>query len=44
MMYIKVAFVAGFIIASPWIFYQMWQFVAAGLYPHERRTCMSICR
>ncbi len=37
MMYIKVAFVAGFIIASPWIFYQMWLFVAAGLYPHERR-------
>lgn len=37
MMYIKVAFVAGFIIASPWIFYQLWQFVAAGLYPHERR-------
>ncbi len=37
MMYIKVAFVAGFIIASPWILYQLWQFVAAGLYPHERR-------
>ena len=37
MMYIKVAFVAGFIIASPWIFYQMWLFVAAGLYPNERR-------
>jgi sec-independent protein translocase protein TatC len=37
MMYIKVAFVAGFIIASPWIFFQLWQFVAAGLYPHERR-------
>jgi sec-independent protein translocase protein TatC len=37
MMYIKVAFVAGFIIASPWIFYQMWQFVAAGLYRNERR-------
>jgi len=37
MMYIKVAFVSGFIIASPWIFYQLWQFVAAGLYSHERR-------
>jgi sec-independent protein translocase protein TatC len=37
MMYIKVAFVSGFIIASPWIFYQMWQFVAAGLYSHERK-------
>lgn len=37
MMYIKVAFVAGFILSSPWIFYQMWQFVAAGLYSHEKR-------
>ncbi len=37
MMYIKVSFVAGFVMASPWIFYQMWQFVAAGLYPHERK-------
>jgi sec-independent protein translocase protein TatC len=37
MMYLKVAIVSGFIIASPWIFWQMWQFVAAGLYRHERR-------
>jgi sec-independent protein translocase protein TatC len=37
MMYIKVAVVAGFILSSPWIFYQVWQFVAAGLYVHERR-------
>ncbi len=37
MMYIKVAFVAGFILASPMIFYEFWRFVAAGLYPHERR-------
>ena len=35
--YLKVAFVAGFVIASPWVFYQLWLFVAAGLYPHERR-------
>ena len=37
MMYIKVALVSGIILASPWIFYQLWLFVAAGLYPHERR-------
>ncbi len=37
MMYIKVSLVSGIVFASPWIFYQMWQFVAAGLYPHERR-------
>lgn len=35
--YVKVSCVTGFIVASPWIFYQIWQFVAAGLYPHERR-------
>lgn len=34
--YLKVSFVAGFVIASPWVFYQVWLFVAAGLYPHER--------
>jgi sec-independent protein translocase protein TatC len=37
MMYIKVSLVSALVFASPWIFYQMWQFVAAGLYPHERR-------
>jgi sec-independent protein translocase protein TatC len=35
--YLKVSFVAGFVIASPWVFYQTWLFVAAGLYPHERK-------
>ncbi|MFP6763367.1 MAG: twin-arginine translocase subunit TatC, partial [Planctomycetaceae bacterium] len=35
--YLKVAFIAGLIMASPWVMYQIWQFVAAGLYPHERR-------
>ena len=34
--FIKAGFVAGFIFASPWIFYQIWNFVAAGLYPHEK--------
>ncbi len=37
MMYMKVALVGGLVIGSPWIFYQLWLFVAAGLYPHERR-------
>ena len=35
--YLKVSFVTGFVIASPWVFYQVWLFVAAGLYPHERQ-------
>ena len=37
MTYIKVSMVAGFAVTSPWIFYQIWLFVAAGLYPHERK-------
>lgn len=35
--YIKAALLAGFLLASPWIFYQIWSFVAAGLYPHEKK-------
>ncbi len=35
--YIKVSLLVGAVLASPWIFYQAWQFVAAGLYRHERR-------
>lgn len=35
--YIKAALVVGIVLASPWIFYQLWSFVAAGLYPHEKR-------
>ncbi|WP_010582601.1 twin-arginine translocase subunit TatC [Schlesneria paludicola] len=37
MTYMKVSFIAGLIVSSPWIFYQLWLFVAAGLYPHERK-------
>jgi sec-independent protein translocase protein TatC len=35
--YMAIGMVAGAILASPWIFYQLWQFVAAGLYSHERK-------
>ncbi len=37
MMWMKAGLVAGFIIAAPGIFWHIWQFFAAGLYPHERR-------
>jgi sec-independent protein translocase protein TatC len=37
MAYMKIAFIAGLLLTSPWVFYQIWMFVAAGLYPHERR-------
>jgi sec-independent protein translocase protein TatC len=35
--YFKVALMTGFVLGSPWIFYQVWMFVAAGLYPHEKK-------
>lgn len=38
----KVAFVAGIFACSPYIFYQIWQFVAPGLYSHERRWIIPI--
>lgn len=37
MSYMKVCFISGLLLASPWVFYQLWLFVAAGLYPHERK-------
>ncbi len=37
MTYLKVSFIAGLIFSSPWVLYQLWLFVAAGLYPHERK-------
>jgi sec-independent protein translocase protein TatC len=35
--WIKAGFITGFVLASPWMFYQIWTFVAAGLYPHEKK-------
>lgn len=37
LIWVKAAFVTGLVLASPYIFYQLWLFVSAGLYPHERR-------
>lgn len=37
MVWLKAGLVAGVVIASPGIFWHIWQFLAAGLYPHERR-------
>ncbi len=36
----KVALVAGVFLSSPWVLYQVWCFVAPGLYDHERRYAM----
>ncbi len=35
--YLKVAFVAGLLAAAPFIFYEIWMFVAPGLYQKEKK-------
>jgi len=35
--YMKATLVLGTVLSSPFVFYFIWQFVAAGLYPHEQR-------
>ncbi len=35
--YMKLGFIAGIILASPFVLYQIWAFIAPGLYRHEKR-------
>ena len=35
--YFKVSILCGIVLASPFILYQFWMFVGAGLYPHEKK-------
>jgi sec-independent protein translocase protein TatC len=35
--YMKISLICAAVLAAPWMVYQIWQFVAAGLYPHERK-------
>jgi len=35
--YMEISMIAGVVISSPWIFYQLWLFIVAGLYPKEKR-------
>ena len=37
LVYCKVIVVAALVFGSPWLLWQLWAFVAAGLYPHEKR-------
>ncbi len=36
LIFFTVCMIAGLVISSPWVFYQIWAFIAAGLYRHER--------
>ncbi|HML73496.1 MAG TPA: twin-arginine translocase subunit TatC [Anaerohalosphaeraceae bacterium] len=37
MVYIKAVVVLAMLISSPWLFYQLWSFISAGLYKKEKR-------
>jgi sec-independent protein translocase protein TatC len=37
MVWMKVSMLAGLVMSSPWVFYHIWAFFAAGLYPEEKR-------
>lgn len=37
-LYLRVSAIMAAVIAGPWILYQLWLFVAAGLYPNERKA------
>ncbi|MCC7409719.1 MAG: twin-arginine translocase subunit TatC [Phycisphaeraceae bacterium] len=38
--YMKISLVGGLVLGSPWLIYQLWQFVSAGLYEGERRIVL----
>jgi len=42
MVYIKAVLVAAVLISCPWIFYQIWAFVSAGLYRRERKYVYAV--
>lgn len=38
----KVTLLIAFIVSLPWVFYQIWAFVAPGLYAHEKRLVLPL--
>ncbi|MCH2180705.1 MAG: twin-arginine translocase subunit TatC [Mariniblastus sp.] len=38
MIWVKAGIFSGLLLASPWVLLQMWLFIAAGLYPHEKSS------
>jgi sec-independent protein translocase protein TatC len=38
----KLTLLLAFILALPWVFYQVWAFVAPGLYAHEKRLVLPL--
>ena len=40
MVFLRVSMIGAFVIGGPWVIWQAWRFVAAGLYPKERRAAV----
>lgn len=40
--HLKVAFLAGIFVVSPYIFYQLWQFISPGLYAEEKKYMLPL--
>ena len=39
-LYIQISLIAGVVVAAPWIAYQVWLFIAPGLYANEKRLAI----
>src|SRR4051812_27085267 len=39
-LYVQIALIAGIVFAAPFIMYQVWMFIAPGLYSHEKRLAI----
>ncbi|HEB85233.1 MAG TPA: twin-arginine translocase subunit TatC, partial [Bacteroidetes bacterium] len=39
---LKISLVAGLFVAAPWVFFQLWHFVAPGLYDRERKMVLPV--
>ena len=39
-LYIQVSLIVGVVVAAPWILYQVWLFIAPGLYANEKRLAI----
>src|SRR6476620_1482279 len=40
--YLKQSAIVALMAASPWVFYQIWSFIAPGLYAHEKRMVLPL--
>ena len=40
--YLKVSLVCGLVAATPFVFYQLWSFIAPGLYPEEKSRVLPL--